>query len=114
MIKGKIVLVPFPFDDFSSSKVRPVVCLTGPIGPHRHVIVSFISSRIPSELLETDLIIDATQSDFSLTGLRVSSTLRLHRVVTITASLFQRELGDIPPRIQEEADNKLKKLFGLK
>lgn len=27
-------LVSFPFDDFSSSKVRPAVCLTEPIGPH--------------------------------------------------------------------------------
>jgi len=35
--KHKVVLVPFPFDDLSSSKVRPAVCLTNPIGPHRHV-----------------------------------------------------------------------------
>jgi hypothetical protein len=34
-MKYKVVLVPFPFDDLSSSKVRPAVCLTDPIGPHR-------------------------------------------------------------------------------
>jgi mRNA interferase MazF len=45
MIRGKVVLVPFPFDDLSSTKVRPAVCLTNPIGPHRHVIVAFISSQ---------------------------------------------------------------------
>lgn len=66
MIKGKIVLVPFPFEDFAK------------------------------------------------TGLRVSSTLRLHRLMTVTTSLFQRELGELPPRIQEEVDNKLRKLFNLK
>lgn len=32
MTKGKVVLVPFPFDDLSSTKVRPAVCLTNPIG----------------------------------------------------------------------------------
>ena len=52
MIKGKIVLVPFPFDDLVASKVRPAVCLTNRIGHHHHVIVSFISSRIPADLLE--------------------------------------------------------------
>jgi mRNA interferase MazF len=41
MIKGKIVLVPFPFDNLTASKVRPAVCLTNPIGQHHHVIVSF-------------------------------------------------------------------------
>ena len=37
MIKGKIVLVPFPFDDLVASKVRPAVCLTNRIGHHHHV-----------------------------------------------------------------------------
>jgi len=30
MMKGKVVLVPFPFDDLSTSKVRPAVCLIRP------------------------------------------------------------------------------------
>lgn len=42
MIRGKVVLIPFPFDDFSGTKVRPAVCLTDPIGTHRHVILAFI------------------------------------------------------------------------
>ena len=28
MTKGKIVLLPFPFDDLSTAKLRPAVCLT--------------------------------------------------------------------------------------
>jgi mRNA interferase MazF len=59
MTKGKVVLVPFPFDDLSATKVRPAVCLTAPIGPHRHVILAFITSRIPATLLDTDLLLDA-------------------------------------------------------
>ena len=35
MTKGKVVLVPFPFDDLSTSKVRPAVCLINPFGPYR-------------------------------------------------------------------------------
>jgi mRNA interferase MazF len=45
MMKGKVVLVPFPLDDLSTCKVRPAVCLTYPVGPHRHVIMALISSQ---------------------------------------------------------------------
>ena len=30
MTKNKVVLILFPFDDLSSTKVRPAVCLTDP------------------------------------------------------------------------------------
>lgn len=61
MIKGKIFLVPFPFDDLSSTKVRPAIALTEPIGSFRHVVIAFISSQTPDELLESDLVTDVTQ-----------------------------------------------------
>ena len=112
MTKGKVVLVPFPFDDLSTAKVRPAVCLTRPIGPYRHVILAFITSRIPSDLLEFDVVLDSGQTDFAATGLRVTSTLRLHRLMTITAALIRRELGELSPRIQTEVAEKLRKLFG--
>jgi len=113
MTRSKIVLVPFPFDDLSTDKVRPAVCLTDPIGPHRHVVLAFISSRIPTDLLETDLLIDTNQADFATTGLRVSSTLRLHRLMTITTALIRRELGELSSRMQDEVMLKLRKLFSL-
>ena len=113
MTKGKVVLVPFPFDDLSTTKVRPAVCLTDPIGPYRHVILAFITSRIPADLLETDLVLDSGQEDSITTGLRGSSTLRLHRLMTVTTSLIQRELGILSSELQNEIANRLHKLFGL-
>jgi mRNA interferase MazF len=113
MTKGKVVLLPFPFDDLSAAKVRPAVCLTDPVGPHRHVILAFITSRIPADLMETDIVLDPSQLDFVTTGLRVSSTLRLHRLMTASTSLILRELGELSPDIQAQVANKLRKLFGL-
>ena len=55
MIKHSIVLVPFPFDDFSATKVRPALCLTSEIGGLGHVIISFISSKVPENKLESDV-----------------------------------------------------------
>jgi mRNA interferase MazF len=111
--KHRVVLVPFPFDDLTSNKVRPAVCLTNPIGPHRHVVLAFVTSRVAPDPLATDLIIDAGDRDFAATGLRVSSTLQLHRLMTATTALIKRELGQLSPKMQNEVDNRLRKLFDL-
>lgn len=113
VMKGKVVLVPFPFDDLSSTKVRPAVCLTEPIGSHRHVVLAFISSQVPADILKTDMVIDAAERDFRSTGLRVSSVLRLHRLMTVTTSFIQRELGELSPQVRVEMDRRLKILFEL-
>lgn len=69
MIRFKIVLVPFPFDDFSSTKVRPALCLTDEIGIHKHVIIAFISTKPPAPLESSDYFIDSNSSTFKMTGL---------------------------------------------
>ncbi len=114
MTRHKVVLVPFPFDDLSSSKVRPAVCLTEPIGPHRHVVLAFITSSVPAVPLATDLVIDSGDNDFAATGLRVSSTLQLHRLMTATTALIQRELGSLSPRMQAQVNDRLRALFDLR
>lgn len=113
MIKGKVILVPFPFDDLSAAKVRPAVCLTNPIGAHRHVILAFVTSQIITPPANSDLVLDIRNSGFAATGLRVSSTVRLHRLMTVTTAIIQRELGELSPRLQTEVNTKLRGLFGL-
>lgn len=75
--KGKVVLVPFPFDDLSTTKVRPAVYLTNPIGSHQHVILAFVTSRIPLDLMESDIVIDTLCKDLlplAWSGITNSST----------------------------------------
>jgi mRNA interferase MazF len=114
MLKHKVVLVPFPFDDLSSTKVRPAVCLTDIIGVHHHIVLAFVTSRVVTQPSATDIVIDSSSTDFPHTGLRVSSALQLHRLMTVTASLIQRELGSLPPRLQQEVNTGLRKLLDLK
>ncbi|MFP5269084.1 hypothetical protein [Coleofasciculus sp.] len=59
MTKGKIVLIPFPFNDLSTTQVRPAFCLTNPVGVHRHVILALITSVIPTDVMATDIILDS-------------------------------------------------------
>lgn len=112
-MKYKIVLVPFPFDDLTASKVRPAVCLTDEIKPYNHVILAFITSTVSASSSPTDFVIDKTDTDFAVTGLKVSSTIRLHRLMTVTTAVITRKLGELSPLHQTEIDNKLRKLFNL-
>ncbi len=105
-------MVPFPFDDLSTTKARPAVCLTDPIGNYQHVILAFISSRT-EDVAGTDVKIDSNDPDFKTTGLKVSSVIRLHRMMTVTASLVKRELGELSPRMTTKVSDKLKELFKL-
>ena len=111
--KGKVVLVPFPFDDLSTMKVRPAVCLTDPISPHGHIVVAFITSRVPVDPTESDIRLDVSLPGFDLTGLRISSTLRLHRMMTVARELILRELGELPDDLKAAVDRGLRSLFDL-
>ena len=112
MTKGKVVLVPFPFDDLSTSKVRPRRLPDQSVRPVSPVL-AFVTSRLPSEPAATDVILREEAPDFEQTGLKVSSALRLHRVVTVFTSLMKRELGALSSKRQAEVDERLRQLFDL-
>jgi mRNA interferase MazF len=111
MIKNKIVLVPFPFEDFTRSKVRPALCLSNPIGKYDHVVIAFISSQVPDEVLDTDIVVKKDTAEFAFTGLLVDSVIRIHKLVSIPHSLIKRELGAINVYLQREVLLRIDKVF---
>jgi mRNA interferase MazF len=111
--RGKVVLVPFPFDDLSASKVRPAVCLTEPVGAHRHVVVAFVTSVVPPAAPQpTDVLLNP-DGRAEESGLKRTSVLRLHRLMTVSTSVVRRELGSLSPALHSEVSAKLGRLFGL-
>ncbi len=112
-MRYKVVLVPFPFDDLTGTRVRPAVCLTEAFGPHRHVVLAFITSVVPSVPEPTDLLLEPDSPDFAATGLKVPSALRLHRMVTVSARIIQRQLGTLTPNLQTQVRLRLRALFAL-
>ena len=109
--KGKVVLVTFQFDDLSSTKVRPAYCLTNPVGPNNHIILAYITAQIPTDLLETDIVLDSNHPDFANSGLRRSSTIRLDFLMTVRQSFIQREIGELSSDTQAQITGKLCKLI---
>jgi len=112
-MKDKLVLVPFPFHDFSFVKVRPAICLTDVIGKFEHVVVAFISSNMDSSSEITDVVLDSDDDGFEQTGLKVSSVILLHKMVALPVNLIQRELGKLPPNKSAMVRNNLRILFNI-
>ena len=73
----------------------------------RDCILAFITSR--TEPLEaTDLVLDPADSDFAATGLRVQSSVRCGKLMTLDRSLLTGRLGRMSRHLMSEVDARLK------
>ena len=111
-MKYSIFLVAFPFGDISLQKVRPVLCLSEPIGKYNEVILAYISSKTEKNILETDLVLSDQNKYFSQTGLKTNSVVKLHKIMTFPTSMVLRKLGTLSEEDQKKAAEKIQKLFG--
>ncbi|MFH0765746.1 MAG: type II toxin-antitoxin system PemK/MazF family toxin [Calditrichota bacterium] len=112
-LTGRIVSLSFPFDDLHSVKTRPALCLTEVLGIRRQVVVAFITSQSDDPPMTTDIVLDPASAEFKQTGLKVLSILRLHRLATVSDSIFRRNIGAIPETSYPEIRAKLRNLFKL-
>ena len=111
MTPGEIYLAKFPFGDIPGMKLRPVLLLSAPVGKLPEVLVAYISSVVPTQILASDLILDPKAPEFQSTNLKTSSVLRLHKLATIHASSLARYLGVVSPQIMNEVHSKLRGLL---
>jgi mRNA interferase MazF len=109
-MKGKIVLVPFPFTDLTTTKLRPALVI---YEGEKDVVLAFISSKAPFELSEADILITKNHAGFRRTGLKVDSVIRLDKVATVLKDLIVGELGELDEELRREVNQKLRKRFFL-
>jgi len=84
-------------------KTRPVLVLTQ-MPPFPDNLVCALSSKLQHQCVDFDEVIAARDVDFSDSGLKVSSLIRLGMVATIPSSSMLGILG----RISEERLNRLR------
>jgi len=107
-LKGKIVLIPFPFTNLTATKLRPALVL---FEGERDVVVAFISSRVPQEPAPSDITITENHPEFRLTGLKVPSVVKLDKVATISKDLIPGEIGEIGAKLKREINKKLIEVY---
>ena len=109
-MRGKIVLIPFPFTDLTSAKLRPALVL---YEGERDVVAAFISSRLPEKDSLESVLIGDEHREFQLTGLKVSSVVRLDKVATVLKDLVVGEIGEVGDGLKREINGKLRKIYRL-
>src|SRR3989344_4263933 len=82
---GDIVLLPFPFTDFSTFKQRPALVISSPKWNAKRpdIIIAAISSRMHGSEFEYIL----NEKEERTGGLRVPSAVRLRNIYTIDKRL---------------------------
>jgi len=111
MEKGTIVLVRFPFSDLEGEKLRPAVVLA-PENEYGDVCLAFVTSRLVPDASDA-VVLQSEDTGFGKTGLKVGSTIRVGKIVTVEKHLIAGKLGALSRLHLAELDAKLRHIFKL-
>ncbi|MFM8471520.1 MAG: type II toxin-antitoxin system PemK/MazF family toxin [Limisphaerales bacterium] len=101
--RNDVVLLPVPFTDLSSRKVRPAVVL-GRVARHGDLFIVPISSQLPN----TDHLL----ADWRAAGLNVPCGIKA-QLATVEERLVVKTLGQLSVRDRQALDTLLRGWLGL-
>jgi mRNA interferase MazF len=104
-MKGDIVVMEYPYSDYSEYKKRPAVITAGPFGDD--VIVCPISSRLKKD----EYCIDLSDEDMEDKSLRLSSFVRTNFISTVDKSIIAYSIDRLKEPKISEVEKKLVKIF---
>jgi mRNA interferase MazF len=102
--RGEVVLVPFPFSDLTTTKVRPAVVISGSLyhATEPDLLLAALTSRVSAATGPLDYVL----SDWQAAGLRFPSafkatlvTLEPSRVIHRVGTLTSRDLAEVSRRL---------------
>ncbi|NEP13840.1 MAG: type II toxin-antitoxin system PemK/MazF family toxin [Symploca sp. SIO2C1] len=110
--KGDIVLVNFPFTDLSQTKLRPALVLWLSTTGNDATLCAITSQNISSVNPE-EFVLDASDAEFTSTGLRVSSKVIVTRIATLNYRLIVRKLGKLGTKHMQVLNTTMIQAFQL-
>lgn len=96
-IKGDIVVVPFPFSDFTKTKRRPALVLTTLKGD------DLILCQITSKTISDSYSIPIEDNDFQEGSLEQTSNVRPNRIFTVDTKIILYKIG----KLKQERHNQI-------
>jgi mRNA interferase MazF len=97
-IRGDIVVLPFPFSDFSAAKRRRALVLATPGGD------DLILLQITSQQIRDSYAVSISSEDFACGSLRKDSNVRPNRIFSACNNLILYRAGRL-------SENKLKEIL---
>lgn len=110
---GSIVLIPFPFTDLTSTKLRPALIISKTSIKSEDVILAFITSKTKQKPAPHEYRITTRDIFFNQTGLKVESIIRFDKLATLNKKLILGELGLLPPIVLKKARSHILSAFGF-
>lgn len=110
LARGDLVLIVFPFTDLSGQKVRPALIVGRLSGDD--LIVAFVTG-VASTDPRAECRLEPTDPEFSTTGLKARSLVRLNKLATLNRQLVHRRLGRIGPRTEHTVASGLRYVLHL-
>ncbi len=111
--RGDIVLLPFPWTDLQGTKVRPALVVSDDSynKAENDSIFLFITTKIYEGGF--DFRLTKSHPSFQDTGLKVDSTFRIGKIVTLEQTLATHRLGYADTRLLKKIKSGLKVLLDI-
>jgi mRNA interferase MazF len=101
---GDIVLLKFPFTDGKTFKKRPALVIRNTNDGDIIVV------RITSQLFNTEF--DLFVERWKISGLKLPSVIRLHKIATLENTMVDLKLGEIDNELADQVKKTFNKLSG--
>ena len=105
LIKGQVVVLPFPFSDLSAAKRRPALVVASL--PGDDVILCQITSVSRSD----SYTVQIDEADFVIGSLDRTSFVRTNRLFTADTAIITRLAGQLSQRKINEVMDRLIRMF---
>ena len=92
---GQLVLFRFPQTDLLPGKLRPALLLARLPSERSDWLVCMVSSQISKAAAGVDEVVNSEDEDFSVSGLKGPSVIRLTRLAVVDDSLLIGAIGEI-------------------
>ena len=103
---GDLVLIPFPFTDLSSSKLRPALLVTNPDRDG-----DFIAAAVTSKAGHESSV-PLNNADLSSGSLATASHIRADKLFTFQLRIVRKHIGSVKPGIVRSTLNVLCPVLG--
>ena len=90
-----VVLFNFPQADLNNGKPRPALTLKKIPGKYNDWLICMISTRLHQYIEGLDSIISPKDEDFSQSGLKAESVIRVSRLAIVSEDILIGKIGSI-------------------
>ncbi len=99
LVKGDIIVIPFPFTNLTTTKKRPALIISKPIG--EDLLVTQITGK--NNLNKYSIEID----DFETGNLPIKSFAKTNKIFTLNKTLVLKKAGKVKQKKLQEIQEKI-------